>query len=82
MYSQSLQITELLKLEGTASDHVIPPSYTDQSQQKHTGQDCVQLGTEYLQSWQLCRFLGQLIPLFGRSHRKYLFIMFSFTDFS
>lgn len=43
MYSQHLQITDWLSLEGTSRDHLISPSCTDQSHQKHIFQDYVQL---------------------------------------
>lgn len=82
MYSQNIQISEWLRLEGTSRDHLIPPSYTDQSHQEHIAQNYVQLGIVYLQSFQFCRLLRQPIPVFDHSHRKCLVIMFSFTDFS
>lgn len=80
IYPQHLQITEWLKLQGTLRDHPTQSNVT-----KHTAQDYVQLGTEYLLRWWLCRLLGQPIPVFEHSHRKYpfiMFIMFNFTDFN
>jgi len=73
MVSLFLGITETLRLEGTAWDHLVQSLCFKQRRLQHIAQDHIQAAFKHLQRKRLRHLSRHTVPVLGQHHREAIF---------